>query len=388
MVARLRAGHRRRWRGRRVTRSPARRAPAPGRGLTLAGVRELMDTMDTKLLPAFVGTPETNKVYNCDALTLLRAMASQSVNCIVTSPPYFGLRDYGMAGQIGLEETPAAYVAKLVELFREAKRVLRDDGTFWLNLGDSYASGEIGRHDSVQANNGRDWSGTRKALIRQQTKLDTGLQQKNLIGIPWRVAFGLQDDGWILRSDIIWHKPNPMPESVTDRPTKAHEYVFLFAKSQRYWYDADAIKEPLSPESKLKYANPKAFKSLKGYHSDNSDPKGGGFRGKGGLSGFDGTNRINGGRNKRTVWSVTTEPFDGAHFATFPTKLIEPMILAGCPIGGVVYDPFMGSGTTALVARQNGREYIGSELNPSYVEITRDRLDAPYTPMFAELLTA
>lgn len=323
------------------------------------------------------GTPQLNTIHNCDALRLLANMPSQSVNCVVTSPPYFGLRSYlpngdpNKVNEIGLEETPQAYVAKLVDLFREARRVLRDDGTLWLNLGSSYASGEVGRHDSVQANNGRDWTGTRKATVRQQTKLETGLPSKNLMGIPWRVAFGLQDDGWILRSDIIWAKPNPMPESVTDRPTKSHEYIFLFAKSQRYYYDADAIKEPAQDWRKRDRSNGKYHKP-----GDGQQPH----------TGLIDNDFSESGRNKRDVWTVTTKPFSGAHFATFPPDLIEPMILAGCPVGGVVYDPFMGAGTTALVARDNGCNYIGSELNPVYVDIARERLSVPYTPMFAELI--
>jgi DNA modification methylase len=326
------------------------------------------------LLPAFVGVPAVNRVYNVDALTLLRAMASASVNCIVTSPPYFNLRDYGIPGQIGNEETPQQFVAKLVELFREARRVLRDDGTFWLNLGDTYTGG--GRGDTPPLNT-RNWKqGTNNgSLINERTDVQ-GLPSKSLIGIPWRVAFGLQDDGWILRSDIIWHKPNPMPESVTDRPTKAHEYVFLFAKSQRYFYDADAIREPLVRvwgennigENNVWVTGEATGKVLGRKTNPNS-----------GIA-TSSPNEL--GRNKRSVWSITTEPFSGAHFATFPTKLIEPMILAGCPVGGVVYDPFMGSGTTALVARKHGRDYIGSELNPDYAKIARDRLDAPYTPSF------
>lgn len=312
------------------------------------------------------GTPQLNTVHNCDALKLLGNMSPQSVNCIVTSPPYFGLRDYGVSGQIGLEETPQQFVAKLVELFREARRVLRDDGTVWVNLGDTYTGGGRGGNPPLSAY----WKqGTNEgSLIASRTDVD-GLASKNLLGIPWRVAFALQDDGWILRSDIIWHKPNPMPESVTDRPTKAHEYVFLFVKSQRYFYDAEAIKEP----------------SIYGGQSTPFGNKNAAARGVERLTGnmrddVKYTTAMD--RNKRSVWSVGSEPFAGAHFATFPTKLIEPMILAGCPVGGVVFDPFMGSGTTALVARKHGRNYIGSELNPEYTKIARNRLAQPYTPSF------
>jgi DNA modification methylase len=329
-----------------------------------------------ELLPAFVGAPAINTIHNMDAMTLLKHMPSQSVNCIVTSPPYFGLRDYGMAGQIGLEETPQQFVAKLVQLFREARRVLRDDGTFWLNLGDTYNGGGRGPGSPMNPK-----QQSNKGSVELHPMRVADVPSKNLLGIPWRVAFGLQDDGWILRSDIIWHKPNPMPESVTDRPTKAHEYVFLFAKSQRYFYDADAIREPLVRvwgennigennigENNVWVTGEATGKVLGRKTNPNS-----------GIA----TSSPNDlGRNKRSVWSITTEPFSGAHFATFPTKLIEPMILAGCPVGGVVYDPFMGSGTTALVARKHGRNYIGSELNPEYTKIARDRLAAPYTPSF------
>lgn len=336
-----------------------------------------------QLLPAFVGAPAINTIHNMDAMTLLKHMPSQSVNCIVTSPPYFGLRDYGMAGQIGLEETPQQFVAKLVELFREARRVLRDDGTFWLNLGDSYAgnnssSGEGETRYTSTLNGGAGVKPHEKVHAQRRVTTETGIPSKNLIGIPWRVAFGLQDDGWILRSDIIWHKPNPMPESVTDRPTKAHEYVFLFAKSQRYFYDAEAIWEVAAYDGRHDERQKGSAKytthTVPG-QSTQSFASTGHERWRFNADGV----RI---RNKHSVWKVSTEPFSGAHFATFPTKLIEPMILAGCPVGGVVYDPFIGSGTTALVARKHGRDYIGSELNPEYTKIARDRLAAPYTPSF------
>lgn len=324
-------------------------------------------------LCAFVGAPAVNAIYCMDAMALLKHMPSQSVNCVITSPPYFNLRDYGMPGQIGLEKTPAGYVAKLVELFREVRRVLRDDGTFWLNLGDTYTGGGRGNNPPLSAY----WKqGTNAgSVIGYKTDVD-GLPEKNLLGIPWRVAFALQDDGWILRSDIIWHKPNPMPESVTDRPTKAHEYVFLFAKSQKYFYDADANKEPLSREYKSGGNHGGLSQRTSMKHSVIGNQS----------QGENVDLSLSTNRNKRSVWSVQSEPFEGAHFATFPTKLIEPMIMAGCPVGGVVFDPFMGSGTTALVARKHGRDYIGSELNPEYVAIARARLDVPYTPSFMPAL--
>ena len=303
------------------------------------------------------------EVLRGDCLEVLPTLEAQSVHCVVTSPPYFGLRDYGVDGQLGLEETPAAYVAKLVGVFREVRRVLRDDGTVWLNLGDSYASGEVGRHDSVQANQGRDWSGTRKAKERKQARPVTGLAQKQLLGIPWRVAFALQDDGWILRSDIIWAKSNPMPESVKDRPTKAHEYIFLLAKQPRYYYDADAVREDLArPEliTRKRRVGPTAARPVgerndQGRIVDYANPE---------------------DRNRRSVWTVSTTPYKGAHFAVFPPKLIEPCVLAGCPEGGVVLDPFAGSGTTGEVAIKHERRFVGIELNPEYIKLAEARLNS------------
>lgn len=321
-----------------------------------------------------------------DALELLKRMPSGSVNCIVTSPPYFGLRNYGVEGQIGLEETPQQFVSKLVELFREARRVLRDDGTCWVNLGDSYNSNDVGNTTSGIQGSRLASNPDYKAAHGYSTQKGRlpGLPPKSLLGIPWRLALAMQDDGWILRSDIIWNKPSCMPESVTDRPTKSHEYVFLFAKSQKYFYDMDAISEPCVGGD-TSYP--------RGSNGTNTPNKGKRLTG-GGFSEKYANQQLNHGgqserkpyekRNKRSVWTVNIEPFSGAHFATFPTKLIEPMILAGCPVGGVVLDPFMGSGTTALVARQHGRSYIGSELNPEYVAIARDRLRMPFEPLQAQ----
>ena len=325
---------------------------------------------------------ETNRVICGDALEVLRTLPDCSVNCVVTSPPYFGLRDYGMDGQLGLEPTPAAYVAAMVAVFAEVRRVLTDDGTCWVNIGDSYASGEVGRHDSVQ---GREINGkpvtVKSGDVRQQSKIDTQLPPKSLLGIPWRLAFGLQDNGWILRSDIIWSKPNPMPESVTDRPTKAHEYVFLLTKSPRYWYDAEAIQERAHSGTDMGLLRTRAHvgttdgvawhaPSIKTRQENNIDSRTAG----------------NGTRNARTVWQISTEPTPFAHFATMPTKLVRRCIVAGCPVGGVVLDPFFGSGTTGLVARKEGRDYIGIELNPEYVALAERRLAQPYTlpMMFAE----
>ena len=284
-----------------------------------------------------------------DCLDLLRAMPDRSVHCCVTSPPYFGLRDYGKDGQIGLEETPDAYVQKMVEVFREVRRVLRDDGTVWLNLGDSYANGGRAARDADD-----------KLLERgMNMRPDDGAKPKDLLGIPWRVAFALQSDGWYLRQDIIWHKPNPMPESVKDRCTKAHEYVFLLSKGPRYYFDAEAIKEPaLSELQPRKRPNGLSVEDGK---------KTGAYRPNCGVSET---------RNRRSVWTVATRPYKGAHFATFPPDLIRPCILAGCPKDGTVLDPFGGSGTTAQVAIEEGRSAILLELNEKYVELALSRIAA------------
>jgi DNA modification methylase len=300
-----------------------------------------------------------------DALSVLKTMPEQSVHCCVTSPPYFGLRDYGVEGQIGLERTPEEYVDKLVQVFREVRRVLRDDGTLWLNLGDSYSG-------SCQTGGVNSISGKGKSQPHVKHKRNTNLKPKDLIGIPWMVAFALRADGWYLRSDIIWHKPNALPESVTDRPTKAHEYIFLLTKNLKYYYDAEAIKEPIAASTveRAKSKNNASTRKDKGAAQLQS-----------GLtpeqqdkwySNID-ENTV---RNKRSVWTVTTKPFKGAHFAVFPPDLIEPCILAGCPVGGTVLDPFAGSGTTLLVATQHNRKSIGIELNPEYIEIAKRRLNS------------
>ena len=297
-----------------------------------------------------------------DALSVLKTMPEQSVHCCVTSPPYWGLRDYGVEGQLGLESTPEEYVTKMVEIFREVKRVLRDDGTLWLNLGDSYAikfGGGKGKK-----------SGTTKSAVDEIEKppreIPPGLKPKDLVGIPWMVAFALRADGWYLRSDIVWHKPNAMPEGVTDRPTKAHEYIFLLSKSQKYYYDADAIKEPAVTSGQTrKFNTPKKVGRLvnqrkaSGNESPDAEPW-----------------EVPAMKNKRSVWTVPTQPFPEAHFAVYPPALITPCILAGCPVGGTVLDPFAGSGTTLLVATQHHRKSIGIELNPEYIEIAKRRLNS------------
>jgi DNA modification methylase len=296
-----------------------------------------------------------------DCLEVLRRMPDGVAQTCITSPPYFGLRDYGTAGQIGLEDTPEAFVAKMVEVFAEVRRVLRDDGTLWLNLGDSYSGSGV--------NDGTKSPGLSKAAQRSGPEARPGkskqwscpLKPKDLMGMPWRVALALQADGWWLRSDIIWAKPNPMPESVTDRPTKAHEYIFLMAKNQKYFYDADAVREPQKHPGEVNHGG--------GFRHDGSGAK---RKGSGGTPGISQYNPL--GRNKRTVWEIATHSFSGAHFATFPPALIEPCVLAGAPEGGVIIDPFNGAGTTGLVAVRNGRRYVGIELNPEYAQMARGRI--------------
>lgn len=312
----------------------------------------------TLLLPAFVGAPAVNRVYQVDAMTLLRAIPDNSVDCCVTSPPYFGLRDYGVAGQIGLEATPAEYVQTLVTLFREVRRVLKDSGSFWLNLGDSYTGSGKGPSTHLQTSNPA-------SQIERLTSVD-GLASKNLLLMPHRVAIALQDDGWICRQDNVWAKPNPMPESVTDRTTRAHEYVFQFAKSGKYYYDAEAIREVGAGRLDLGKMNSPARLN------------------EGGLWAHDFKEAD--GRNKRSVWTIPPAQFREAHFATFPLKIPEICIKAGCPPGGLVLDPFMGSGTTADVARRLGRDYIGSELSFEYMQIINKRLAVPYTPLMPMFL--
>jgi DNA modification methylase len=294
-----------------------------------------------------------------DCREILQTLPEQSVHCCVTSPPYFGLRDYGMTEQIGLEPTPEQFVAELVAVFREVRRVLRDDETLWLNLGDSYAGAGYSNH----ANTG----GAQVEQGGKQRHLTgTGLKNKDLIGIPWRVAFALQADGWYLRQDIIWHKPSPMPESVTDRCTKAHEYVFLLSKSARYYYNSDSIKVQASdPETLAGKQRP----SIEPLYLETGNKGAGRYRCN--LHNQAPREMV----NRRSVWTIATQPYKGAHFATFPPALVEPCILAGCPVGGTVLDPFSGSATTGQVALANARSYVGCELNPDYHELAQQRLD-------------
>lgn len=289
-----------------------------------------------------------NKVWFGDCRDSMREMIAQGVKAqmCVTSPPYFGLRDYGHPGQLGLEATPAEFVANMVEVFRLVRDVLADDGVLWLNLGDSYQTTSGGGQQVGQTNTGAGLATTRR------TAKETGLKHKDLIGIPWRVAFALQADGWYLRQDIIWHKPNPMPESVTDRCTKSHEYIFLLSKNERYYYDHESIQEAAN------------YPSGSGWDSVEQ----GGFNDKGEIpgSGQRAFRAIRDTRNKRSVWTVATTPYSGAHFATFPPALIEPCIMAGSKPGDIVLDPFFGSGTTGQVSQALGRQCIGCELNPAY----------------------
>jgi DNA modification methylase len=294
---------------------------------------------------------KTNHIYKGDALEVLRSMPDNSVDCCVTSPPYYGLRDYGVGGQIGLEETPHAYIDRLLEVFTEVRRVLKPCGTLWLNIADSYAGSGRG-HGGINTKCRQPKASFATPAFNKPYKVD-GCKPKDLIGIPWMLAFALRESGWYLRQEIIWHKPNPMPESVRDRCTKSHESMFLLSKSSRYYFDSAAIAEP------AKYPN------------DNRGARGDNRRNTimNSVSGKTGQTR-----NKRDVWSIQTKPFRGAHFATFPPELVKPCILAGCPEGGIVLDPFFGAGTTGLVAQELDRRYVGIDLNPDYCRIALERL--------------
>ena len=309
-----------------------------------------------------------NKIEFGDCRETMRKWAAEGVKAqtCVTSPPYYGLRDYGHDGQIGLEETPEEYIAAMVEVFRCVKDVLADDGTLWLNIGDSYYNYRPGKGQALVkqtvANSDQDLPQT---CARRGNKLD-GLKEKDLIGIPWMLAFALRADGWYLRQDIIWHKPNPMPESVQDRCTKSHEYIFLLSKSPKYYYDIDSIKEELKEESIARNQSGWNGNEDRGYVSGKQNN----------MSKYLGSDKAKNEthRNRRSVWTVNTKPYAGAHFAVFPTELIEPCILAGAPVGGIVLDPFMGSGTTAQVAQNLGRQYLGCELNEDYKPLQDKRL--------------
>ncbi len=313
------------------------------------------------------------KIITGNCLDVLPTLPEASVQCCVTSPPYFGLRDYGMPDQIGLEPTPDEFVAAMVAVFREVRRVLRDDGTLWLNLGDSYAGsgakagGDMKHNGSAGCRAGWSSSG------HKRHNPPNGLKPKDLIGIPWRVAFALQADGWYLRQEIIWHKPNPMPESVTDRCTKAHESVFLLTKSPHYFFDAKAISEPAIHSGRVVKAT--------GDKSKNANA-GFGYDTKAGFTKHD--TEVNDSRNRRSVWTINSKPYGGAHFATMPPELAETCIKAGSAPGDMVLDPFGGAGTTGLAADRLQRDATLIELSPEYARIARDRLSED-AGMFGEV---
>lgn len=321
------------------------------------------------------------RILTGDCREVLKGLPDESVHCVVTSPPYWGLRDYGTGGAgVGLEPSVADHVAALRSVFADVRRVLRKDGTLWLNYGDAYAGswGAQSRDGPVEG-----ISATQIAEHPKRTNTgsirDVGLKAKDLIGLPWRIALALQADGWWLRSDIIWSKPNPMPESIRDRPTKAHEYIFLLTRSSQYWYDADALKEDISDATKARYAQATPMTisgQFKGSPTDKRHKDDGGKK----IDGADLPTK----RNARTVWEIPTQPFPEAHFATFPPELAERCIAAGCPIGGVVLDPFGGAGTVGLVADRLQRNAILIELNPEYAAMAERRIRGD-APMFAEV---
>lgn len=310
-------------------------------------------------------------VLEGEALEVLARMPAESVHCAVTSPPYWQLRDYGVEGQLGLEATPEAFVRRLVAILREVRRVLRFDGTLWLNLGDTYIGGRNGGIGASALTSHRNHNATRaaqEALGGTKHRHAPGLKAKDLVGIPWLVAFALRADGWWLRADIVWDKPSPLPESVRDRPTKSHEYVFLLSKSETYYYDQDAVREPVSggAHSRGRGVHPKARAA------DRVRPSAPKARANSSFAGA--VNELVETRNLRSVWRVAQEPVKEAHFATFPRGLVRPCILAGCPSGGLVLDPFAGRCTTGMVALAEGRRFVGVELNPEYAQMGRRAL--------------
>jgi DNA modification methylase len=324
------------------------------------------------------------QILKGDCRDILKTLPDESVHCVVTSPPYWGLRDYGVEGQLGMEKTYQEHVETIAQVFDEVKRILRKDGTLWLNYGDCYASSPNGRSAADVKALGND---DRTFRDKPFSTIQGVLKSKDLCGIPWRVAFALQDRGWYLRQDIIWAKPNPMPESIKDRCTKAHEYIFMMTKSPRYFYDASAIEEDaiyagLTGQDESGYKDAKKFD---GKHSNKQ--RGHGRRHAGFNDRWDAMSRkeqCSGKRNKRSVWTVATKPFSQAHFATFPPELIEPCILAGCPKDGTVLDPFGGAGTTGLVADRLGRNAILIELNPAYATMAIERINGD-APLFGEV---
>jgi len=344
---------------------------------------------------------EQHRILVGDCIDMMRTLPDQSVHTCVTSPPYFGLRDYGVDGQIGLEETPREFISRLVDVFREVRRVLRDDGTAWVNMGDSYANGGRTTRDADDKLPARG--------MGFRPKDPEGIKPKDLMGMPWRLAFALQDDGWYLRQDIIWHKPNPMPESTRDRCTKAHEYIFLLSKSRRYHCDMEAIREAAAESSESRWSQDidgqagsdrvpgktnGPMKAVGGSRSKRDSFQRQGSKREQVMPGQSkGTHRPDREpsswdlltRNKRSVWSVPTVGYKGAHFATFPPDLIRPCVLAGAPRGGVVLDPFGGAGTTSLVSMQEGRRSVICELNPEYAAMARRRIDTAWLDGAAQM---
>lgn len=328
------------------------------------------------------------KIIQGDCREALKQVDSDSVHTCVTSPPYFGLRDYGGGeGEIGSEQEVEEYVKAMVDVFREVRRCLRPDGTLWLNLGDSYMAQKNVAPPPQTIGGQRDMP----TIIPGNRREQKGLKHKDLIGIPWRVAFALQADGWWLRQDIIWSKPNPMPESVTDRCTKSHEYIFLLSKKSHYYYDHEAIKEPLAEasfgraERKRKLIERTGLGTLGKQVEDGVDSThgyAGLAMGRNGKTGYS----DDGMKNKRSVWTVNTRGYKGAHFAVYPKNLILPCILAGCPEGGTVMDPFTGSGTTAIVALENNRNFVGTELNPEYIQLAENRIKEEIPTTLASLM--
>ena len=317
-----------------------------------------------------------NTIICGDCLNVLKSLPDNSIDCCVTSPPYYALRDYGCDGQIGLEETPEKYIERLCDVFSEVRRVLTPQGTLWLNIGDSYNGNKVGNTEVVKNKKVSESNDFHK-------KLWNGAKPKDLIGIPWMLAFALRSQGWYLRQDIIWQKLNPLPESVTDRCTKSHEYIFLLSKSQKYYFDHEAIQEEATSSDKPRVFGANNQKGTlrndigrvykprtKNCQYDGQRPNSMHLAREAGLS-----DEVYPVRNKRDVWTVNTKPCKEAHFATYPFELIKPCILAGCPEDGIVLDPFMGSGTTAIVARSLNRNYLGIELNPEYIKIAHKRLD-------------
>jgi DNA modification methylase len=317
---------------------------------------------------------ETNRIICGDAAAVLQSLPDESVNCCVTSPPYYGLRDYGADGQIGLEQTPAGYISRLVDVFREVRRVLHGDGTLWVVIADSYAGSGKGAQTTEK------WQGTKTKQSYKYTPDDPaaklpntwdGIKPKDLVGVPWRLAFALRDDGWYLRSCIIWRKPNALPESCRDRPTRSYENIFLLSKSPQYYYDRAAVAEPVAngTQARMKRAVSDSHKYAAAAPGQTAQTFN---KPRPNRSGVEVT--LADTRNLRDVWSVSTKSYRGAHFATYPAELITPCILAGCPPGGVVLDPFFGSGTTGETALNLGRRYIGIDLNPDYCALAGERL--------------